>query len=107
MYCFTTSVCHGVANYFPRLWGTGISDVIFTLNVIHFMSSGKVVGGFEIINNLISKKLVIREATNRLTYALRPAGVELAKRLMKYHNAVISVMKENSVPCVPELQPGK
>ena len=29
LYCFTTSVCHGVENYFPRLWGTGISDAIF------------------------------------------------------------------------------
>ena len=26
LYCFTTSICHGVENYFPRLWGTGISD---------------------------------------------------------------------------------
>ena len=29
LYCFTTSICHGVENYFPRLWGTGISDAIF------------------------------------------------------------------------------
>ena len=29
VYCFTTSVSHGVGNYFPRLWGTGISDAIF------------------------------------------------------------------------------
>ena len=28
LYRFTTSVCHGVENYFPRLWGTGISDAI-------------------------------------------------------------------------------
>ena len=28
LYCFTTSICHGVENYFPRLWGTGIFDVI-------------------------------------------------------------------------------
>ena len=28
LYCFTTSISHGVENYFPRLWGTGISDVI-------------------------------------------------------------------------------
>ena len=28
LYCFTTSICHGVENYFPRLWGTGISDPI-------------------------------------------------------------------------------
>ena len=29
LYCLTTSVCHNVENYFPRLWGTGISDAIF------------------------------------------------------------------------------
>ena len=33
LYCFTTSVFHDVENYFPRLWGTGISDAIFE-NVI-------------------------------------------------------------------------
>ena len=26
LYCFSTSVSHGVENYFPRLWGMGISD---------------------------------------------------------------------------------
>ena len=30
LYCFTTSLSHGVEKYFPRLWGTGISDAIFT-----------------------------------------------------------------------------
>ena len=29
LYCFTTSISHGVENYIPRLWGTGISDAIF------------------------------------------------------------------------------
>ena len=29
VHCFTTSISHGVENYFPRLWGTGISDAIF------------------------------------------------------------------------------
>ena len=29
LYCFNTSILHGVENYFPRLWGTGISDAIF------------------------------------------------------------------------------
>ena len=29
LYCFTTSISHGVENYFPRLWGTGISGAIF------------------------------------------------------------------------------
>ena len=29
LYFFTTFISHGVENYFPRLWGTGISDAIF------------------------------------------------------------------------------
>ena len=35
LYCFTTSVSHGVENYFPRLWGKGISDTILIL--CHYM----------------------------------------------------------------------
>ena len=39
LYCFTTSISHGVENYFPRLWGTDISDAIFSfwtaINVLH------------------------------------------------------------------------
>ena len=31
LYCFTTSISHGVENYFARLWGMGISDAIFIL----------------------------------------------------------------------------
>ena len=34
LYCFTTSISHVVENYFPRLWGTGISDAIFKMLVI-------------------------------------------------------------------------
>ena len=30
LYCFTTSLSDGVENYFPRLWGTGISDAILS-----------------------------------------------------------------------------
>ena len=33
VYSFTTSISHGVENYFLRLWGTGISDAIFSLLV--------------------------------------------------------------------------
>ena len=29
LYCFTTSISHGVENYFLRLWGMGTSDAIF------------------------------------------------------------------------------
>ena len=35
VYCFTTSISHGVENYFPRLWGTGISDAIFLFTSQH------------------------------------------------------------------------
>ena len=31
LYCFTTSISRGVENYFPRLWGMGISDAIFLI----------------------------------------------------------------------------
>ena len=33
LYCFTTSFSHGVENYFPRLWGMGISDAILYSSV--------------------------------------------------------------------------
>ena len=29
LYCFTSSASQGVENYFPGLWGTGISGAIF------------------------------------------------------------------------------
>ena len=32
LYFFTTSISHGFENYFPRLWGTGISDAIFNIS---------------------------------------------------------------------------
>ena len=35
VYCFNTSISHGVENYFPRLWGTGISDAIFSVSWTH------------------------------------------------------------------------
>ena len=40
MYCFTTSISRGVENYFPRLWGMGISDaifIIFSYLIFHFL----------------------------------------------------------------------
>ena len=35
LYCFTTFICHGVENYFPKLWDMGISDAILFLNLIY------------------------------------------------------------------------
>ena len=29
-YSFTASISHGVENYFPRLWGTGVSLMLFS-----------------------------------------------------------------------------
>ena len=34
VYFFIASTFHGVENYFPRLWGTGISDAIFFIKKI-------------------------------------------------------------------------
>ena len=34
VYCFTTSISYGVENYFPRLWGTGISDAVFGIIIM-------------------------------------------------------------------------
>ena len=39
VYCFTTSISHGVENYFRRLWGTGISDAIFFVYITSVVSS--------------------------------------------------------------------
>ena len=38
LYCFTTSISHGVENYFPGLWGTGISDAIFQIFILFINS---------------------------------------------------------------------
>ena len=41
VYCFTTSMSHGVENYFPRLWGAGITDAIvslITFTIIYMLS---------------------------------------------------------------------
>ena len=37
LYCFTTSISHGVENHIPRLWGTGISDAIFLFLLVSDM----------------------------------------------------------------------
>ena len=38
VYCFTTSMFHGVENYFPRLWSTGNSDAVFTQSFRYHIS---------------------------------------------------------------------
>ena len=35
LYFFTTSIFHGVENYFPRLCGTDISDAVFAYINVH------------------------------------------------------------------------
>ena len=34
LYCFNTSISHGVENCFPRLWGTGISDNVYSFYIL-------------------------------------------------------------------------
>ena len=55
LYCFTTSICHGVENYFPKLWGTGISDAfLFTSAPIYvrdFFNSLFKYGYFSLVNH--------------------------------------------------------
>ena len=43
VYCFTASISHGVENYFPRLWGTGISDAIFNFFFFFFEKNDKII----------------------------------------------------------------
>ena len=56
LYCFTIFICHGVENYFPRLWGTGISDAI--LYFIVFLLSEYLVCWSERYNYLHFFKLM-------------------------------------------------
>ena len=37
LYRFTTSMSYGVENYFPRLWGMGISDAMFEFGAVKSM----------------------------------------------------------------------
>ena len=39
MHC-VTSISHGVVNYFPGLWGTGICDAIFRPLTTYFLPGG-------------------------------------------------------------------
>ena len=40
LYCFTTTISHGVENYFPRLCSTGISDAIFVKLILKAPKTG-------------------------------------------------------------------
>ena len=58
LYFFTTSISHGVENYFPRLWGTGTSDAICIpgqKSVILRIQYGHAAADFPL--NVITKKL--------------------------------------------------
>ena len=59
LYCFTTSICHGVENYFPRLWGTGTSDVILLKSVMTIL--------YEKYKNPSSKIVTQNTLTNKHT----------------------------------------
>ena len=53
LYCFITSLSHGIENYFPRLCGTGISDAIFLQRKFVFVFS--LMSGLDRISNLYSR----------------------------------------------------
>ena len=40
--CLTTSISHGVENYFSWLWGTGISAIFLKLQDIHTCNCRKI-----------------------------------------------------------------
>ena len=54
LYCFTTSISHGVENYryFPRLWGTDMSDAIFNIVTQLYMYLRLLVFYLVVVHNL-------------------------------------------------------
>ena len=56
VYSFAASISHGVENYFPRLWGTGISDDFFFFSpmVSRWMGGGKILSGLYLRNRKVT-----------------------------------------------------
>ena len=61
VYCFTTSISHGVENYFPRPWGTGISDAIFSHfgPVLIYRKLDHPMAGIYVTGNLCNQALCV------------------------------------------------
>ena len=63
LYCFTTSISHGVENYFPRLWCTDISDAIFI-----FFKNAKHKNVF-ILKTVLDRAILTKFFTHRVPMA--------------------------------------
>ena len=63
-YCLTTSICHGVENYFPRLWGTGISDASFecshriSANIVTMLTTTFLIWPKQTVESEVKSKLI-------------------------------------------------
>ncbi|XP_013414553.1 uncharacterized protein LOC106176633 [Lingula anatina] len=64
---------------------------------------GKYMSGFDSIENLQTKGLVYKEAAANPTYQLTEAGKNLARKLSKFHNAVLRFLIQANVPKMPDL----
>ena len=61
-YCSISSISHGVKNCFPRLWGTGISDAIFSMMTLLDLEAGsKVMISSKLLLHLEALEPIIRE----------------------------------------------
>ena len=67
-YCFISSISNGVKNCFPRLWGTGISDAIFSMMTLLDLEPGsKVMISFEMLLHLEALEPIINEIQEPLS----------------------------------------
>ena len=70
MYSLTLSISRGVENYFPRLWGMGISDVIFYR--YNMVSNWGVCTNSEMSNSYFSVPFIMSKLACKLnTFAFR------------------------------------
>ncbi|XP_070207076.1 uro-adherence factor A-like isoform X2 [Littorina saxatilis] len=72
---------------------------------LHDKQAGKIMGGFDCIENtLIPKNLIQKEASGRHTYALTQAGRELGQKLDIYDQALQRFLFDSRVPRLPARQ---
>ena len=61
-YRFISSIFHGVKNCFPRLWGSGIPDAIFSMMTLLDLEAGsKVIISSKLLLHLEALEQIIRE----------------------------------------------
>ena len=82
VYCFTTSVSHGVENYFLRLWGAGISDAIFRIYIN--LKWGKIF--------LISLQLIKRKIFGCIRLWVMNAPSYFHLKLLKLRKALLFIV---------------